>query len=601
MLSRDGTETENQFALMTRMYILGISCFYHDASVALVKDGELLFAGEEERWRREKHYNEFPSMAVDAALKYAGITINDIDYIAFYEKPFRKFERMLRTQIQSWPRGYLMFMRSLPSWLKRKLWVPVLLQKEAGYKGKVVFVEHHLAHAASSFFVSPFEEAAILTLDGVGEDATTSMGVGRGNKIELTHEINFPHSLGLFYSMVTAWLGFKVNSGEGKIMGLASYGKPRFRKEFEDIIKIADDGSFHLNMDYFAYTKKMSMIGAKMIKVFGPPRQASEAMSEISMDMAATLQTVLEEVEVKLARSLRAKTGMDYLCIAGGVGLNSLANWRIMREVPYKDVFIQPAAGDGGTSVGAAMYLWCQLLGNERKYVMEHAYTGDGYTDEEIEKYLQSHEIPYRTAPMEEIVKTAARSLAEGKIVGWFHGRMEFGPRALLNRSILANPMIHDMKDVLNARVKHREPFRPFAPIVPVDNYQEYFDMHIPSPFMLLIGDVHKDKKDVIPAVTHVDGTARVQTLTESQNPLAYQLLKEFGKLTGVPVLLNTSFNIRGEPIVHSPADAYKCLEQTDMDYLFIGKFILDKKDIGKKELSKEARERIAADSAITR
>lgn len=583
------------------MHILGISCFYHDASVALVKDGELVFAAEEERWRREKHYNEFPAMAVEAALKHAGITLKDIDYVAFYEKPFRKFERMLRTNIHSWPRGYLMFMQSLPSWLKRKLWIPMIIEKETGYKGKIVFVEHHQAHAASSFFVSPFKEAAILTLDGVGEDTTTSMGVGRGNKIELTHEINFPHSLGLLYSMVTAWLGFKVNSGEGKIMGLASYGKPKYRKEFEDIVRVAADGSFHLNMDYFAYTKKMSMIGPKMFKVFGPPRDANDAMSQISMDMAATVQAVLEEIEVKLARSLKERTGMDYLCIAGGVGLNSLANWRIMREVPYKDVFIQPAAGDGGTSVGAAMYLWYQLLGNERTYVMEHAYTGDGFTNEEIERYLQTNEIPYRTAPIDEIVAKAAKALADGKIIGWFHGRMEFGPRALMNRSIVANPCIHDMKDVLNARVKHREPFRPFAPVTPVEDYQKYFDMHIPSPFMLLIGDVHEDKKAVIPAVTHVDGTARVQTITASQNPLAHRLIKEFGKLTGVPVLLNTSFNIRGEPIVHSPADAYKCLEQTDMDYLFMGNFIIDKKDIGKKELSKEARARIAADSAITR
>lgn len=582
------------------MYILGISCFYHDSSVALVRDGELLFAAEEERFTRQKHFNEFPSNAVKAALDHAGITINDIDYVAFYEKPFHKFERMLRTHVQSYPRGYMMFMRTLPSWLKRKLWVPIVLQKEMKYRGEIVFVEHHVAHAASAFLVSPFKEAAILTIDGVGEGATTAMGVGRGSEMELTHEIDFPHSLGLLYSMVTAWLGFKVNSGEGKIMGLASYGKPRFRKEFEDIVKIAADGSFRLNMDYFAYTREMQMVGRKFIEVFGPTRKASEAMSGISMDVAATLQAVLEEVEVKLARSLRERTGMDYLCIAGGVGLNSLANWRIMREVPYKDVFIQPAAGDGGTSLGAAFYAWCTLLGNERKYVMEHAYTGDSFTDEEIRKFLDEREIPYTKVGQDEMLKTAAKALAEGKICGWFHGRMEFGPRALLNRSILANPAIPDMKDVLNARVKHREPFRPFAPVVPLDNQKEYFDMHIASPFMLLIGDVHSDKRDIIPAVTHVDGTARVQTMTERQNPLAYRLLKEFGKLTGVPVLLNTSFNIRGEPIVRSPAEACECLEQADMDYLFMGSFILDKKDIGKKELSKAALERIAADS-VTR
>ncbi len=580
------------------MYILGISCFYHDSSAALVKDGRIVFAAEEERFVRRKHYNEFPINAVNAALEYNGITINDIDYVAFYEKPFHKFERMLRTHVHSYPHGYMMFMRTLPSWLKRKLWVPIILQRELNYKGKIVFVGHHVAHAASAFLVSPFEEAAILTVDGVGESATTTMGVGRGGKIELTHEIDFPHSLGLLYSMVTGWLGFRVNSGEGKVMGLASYGKPRFRKEFEDIIKIADDGSFRLNMEYFAYTKRLQMTGRKFFKVFGPRRKASEAMSELSLDMAATLQEVLEEAEVKLARGLRERTGMDHLCIAGGVGLNSLANWRIMREVPYKDVFIQPAAGDGGTSLGAAMYLWCSLLGNERAYVMEDAYTGDDFTDEQIKAFLDTHEVPYKALSEDELPKSAAKALAEGKIIGWFQGRMEFGPRALCNRTIFANPTLHDMKDALNARVKHREPFRPFAPVVPVENQREYFDMHIPSPYMLLIGDVHEDKRDVIPAVTHVDGTARVQTMTEAQNPLAYRLLREFEKLTKVPVLLNTSFNIRGEPIVHSPRDAYECFAQTDMDYLFIGKFVLDKADIGKKELSAEARARIAADSA---
>ncbi len=580
------------------MYILGISCFYHDSSAALVKDGRVVFAAEEERFVRQKHCNEFPINAINAALEYNGITINDVDHVAFYEKPFHKFERMLRTHVHSYPRGYMMFMRTLPSWLKRKLWVPIILHKELKYRGEIAFVGHHLAHAASAFLVSPFEEAAILTIDGVGESATTTMGVGRGNKIELTHEIDFPHSLGLLYSMVTGWLGFRVNSGEGKVMGLASYGKPRFRKEFEDIIKIADDGSFRLNMDYFAYTKRLKMTGRKFFKVFGPRRKASEAMSELSLDMAATLQDVLEEAEVKMARSLRERTGMDHLCMAGGVGLNSLANWRIMREVPYRDVFIQPAAGDGGTSLGAAMYLWCSLLDNERTCVMDDANTGDGFTDEQIKAFLDTHEVSYRTLSEDELLKSAAKALAEGKIIGWFQGRMEFGPRALCNRTIFANPTLHDMKDVLNARVKHREPFRPFAPVVPVENQREYFDMHIPSPYMLLIGDVHEDKRDVIPAVTHVDGTARVQTMTEKQNPLAYRLLREFEKLTKVPVLLNTSFNIRGEPIVHSPRDAYECFVQTDMDYLFMGKFVLDKADTGKKELSAEALARIAADSA---
>ncbi len=581
------------------MYILGISCFYHDSSVTLLKDGELVFAAEEERFVRRKHYSEFPINAAKAALDYNGLTIDDIDYVAFYEKPFRKFERILRTTVHSFPRGYMMFVRAMPSWLKRKLWVPNVMQNELKYKGEIAFVGHHLAHAASAFLVSPFEEAAILTLDGVGENSTTAMGMGRGTDIEITHEIDFPHSLGLLYSMVTAWLGFRVNSGEGKVMGLASYGKPRFKKEFEDIVNVAADGSFQLNMDYFAYTHKMRMIGPKFFKVFGPQRKAGEAMSELSLDVAATLQHVLEEIEVKMARSLKERTGADYLCIAGGVGLNSLANWRIMREVPYKDIFVQPASGDGGTSLGAAFYLWNTVMGNKRTYVMDNAYTGDDFTDEEIQKFLSARNIHYTKLTEDELVKKAAEVLAQGKIASWFQGRMEFGPRALCNRTIFANPTLHDMKDVLNARVKHREAFRPFAPVVTVEDQSKYFDMHIPSPYMLLIGDVHQDKLDVLPAITHVDGTARVQTMTREQNPLVYRLLREFEKLTGTPVLLNTSFNIRGEPIVHTPQDAYTCFEQTDMDYLFLGGYMLDKQHVQKRDLGDEALRRIAEDSAI--
>ncbi|MFH1551172.1 MAG: carbamoyltransferase [Planctomycetota bacterium] len=578
------------------MYILGISCFYHDSAVALLKDGELVFAAEEERFVRTKHYYDFPKLAVQAALDYCGITIDDIDYVAFYEKPFRKFTRMIRTFLRVYPRGYMSFMRAIPSWTKRKLWLPLILDKELGYKGKILFVGHHRAHAASAFLVSPFEEAAILTVDGVGEDATTTLGRGKGSQITLTHEIDFPHSLGLLYSTVTAWLGFKPNNGEGKVMGLASYGKPTFREEFRDVIHIADDGSFRLNMKYFDYHKRMRMFSRHFIRKFGPPRSAEDALGETSRNMSATLQNILEEAEIKLAETLYEKTKLDNLCIAGGVGLNSLANWRIARETPFKQVFVQPAAGDSGGALGAVFYAWNCILGNPRKYEMKTAYIGPGFTDDEIEKFLRAEDLPSSKMDEAGIIETAAGFLAEGKIVGWFQGRLEFGPRALCNRSILANPLLPDMKDVLNARVKHRESFRPFAPVIPAEDRETYFDMHINSPFMLLIGDVKADKQKVVPAITHVDGTARVQTLERDHNPLAYDLIRAFERRTGVPVLLNTSFNIRGEPIVCTPEEAFQCFVQTDMDYLFLGNFLLKKSEIGKKELSKKALERISAD-----
>ena len=458
------------------MYILGISCFYHDSSVALLKDGKLVFAAEEERFVRRKHYSEFPTNAVNAALDYEGLSINDIDYVAFYEKPFRKFERILRTAVHSFPRGFMMFMRAMPSWLRRKLWVPTVLQKEMGYNGEIAFIGHHLAHAGSAFLVSPFEEAAILTLDGVGEDSTTAMGVGRGNDIEITHEINFPHSLGLLYSMVTAWLGFRVNSGEGKVMGLASYGKPRFKKEFADIVHVAADGSFQLNMDYFAYTHKMSMIGPKFFKVFGPQRKSDEAMSELSLDVAATLQDVLEEIEVKMARALKERTGAEYLCIAGGVGLNSLANWRIMREVPYKDIFVQPASGERWHIAGRGV-LPVEHHHGQRTQI-RHGPTPTPATTSPTTRSANSSTRSVCTTP-----NCPRTNSSPGPPKRWRRARSRAGIRDVWSSGrgrcatarSLPTPTLPDMKDVLNARVKHREPFRPFAPVVTVEDQAKVF------------------------------------------------------------------------------------------------------------------------------
>jgi carbamoyltransferase len=557
--------------------ILGISCFYHDASAALLQDGVLVAAVEEERFTRKKHCTDFPKGAIEYCLQQGGITIDQVDYIGFYEKPMLKFERILYAALATFPHSWSSFLRSMPLWLTQKLQVRAIIREETRFKGPILFVEHHLAHAASTFFVSPFDEAAILTVDGVGEWATTTCGMGRGNTLEVEREILFPHSLGLLYSAVTAYVGFEVNEGEGKVMGLAPYGKPVYREQFRDLIDIRSDGSFRLNLDYFAYHHGVEMFSPKFEQVFGPRRKKGEPLNDHYTNMAATVEAVLEEAMLALARDLKQRTGARYLCIGGGVGLSSCSNGRILREVPFDDIFIQPAAGDGGTAVGVATYINTMVLGNPRRYVMRNAYLGPEYSDEEIEAYLRQHGIAYTHLPGDRLVETVAQLLADQQIVGWFQGRMEFGPRALGHRSILADPRSAEMKDIINARVKHRESFRPFAPSALLEASPEYFDCHVPSPFMLLVADVHPDKRAVIPAITHVDGTARLQTVTREDNDVYYDLIAAFGRLTGVPVIFNTSFNDKGEAIVRTPDDAYRCFVKTGMDYLAMGHYLVKK------------------------
>lgn len=559
------------------MNILGLSCFYHDASAALLKDGDLVAAVEEERFTRKKHCTDFPKGSIDYCLKTAGITIDQVDYVGFYEKPMLKFERILNSALATFPRSFSSFVRAVPLWLTQKLQIRNIIRQETGYKGEILFIEHHLAHAASTFLVSPFEEAAILTVDGVGEWATTTAGVGRGNSFELTREIRFPHSLGLLYSAVTAYCGFEINEGEGKLMGLAPYGKPVYRKQFEDVINIREDGSFRLNLDYFSYHYGTEMFSPKFEQTFGPRRQKGQALNEHYTNMAATVEAVLEDTMVALARDLKRTTGARYLCIGGGVGLSSCSNGRMLREVPFDDVFIQPAAGDGGTSVGVTTFINTMLLGNPRRYVMRNAYLGPEYSDEEIEAYLQANRIAYEKLEDRELIERTAGLLVDQKIVGWYQGRLEFGPRALGHRSILADPRSPRMKDIINERVKHRESFRPFAPSALLETSPEWFDCQVASPFMLLVADVHPDKRDLVPAITHIDGTARLQTVTREENDLYYELIAEFGRRTGVPVIFNTSFNDRGEAIVRTPEDAYKCFVKTGMDYLVMGHYLVAK------------------------
>jgi len=556
--------------------ILGISCFYHDSAAALLKDGELVAAAEEERFTRKKHTNEFPVESVNYCLKYAGLKINDIDYIGFYELPERKFDRIINTHIHYFPKTFRQFVPFMALWFMRNLRMENFLREKLKYENELVFIDHHLAHAAAAFLPSGFDEAAILTVDGVGEWTTTAWGVGKGNRIEIKHEIRFPDSLGLLYSALTYYLGFKVNNGEGKVMGLSSYGEPRYREQFRELIDIKDDGSFKLNMDYFKFHYGLEMINKKFDSLFKCLRQAETEIKKEHHDLAATLQVVLEEAILKMAGHIHRETGLNKLCIAGGVGLNSVANGRILKDTPFADIFIQPAASDAGSSLGCAMYINNCILGNEERWEMS-ALLGHTATDREIKEYLDSAGLKYREMSGEEIVDTVARMVSQDKIVGWYQGRMEFGPRALGNRSILANPGNPEMKDILNSRVKFRESFRPYAASVLEENLVDFFDCDHTSPYMLLVYNVLEDKKSVIPAITHVDGTCRVQSVTPELNLLYHKLIKRFYEITGIPMVLNTSFNIRGEPIVQNIREAVNCYQKTDMDALGAGRFLLEK------------------------
>lgn len=561
------------------MYILGISAFYHDSAAALFKDGKIVAAAQEERFTRLKHDSGFPVKAIDYCLSSESISIKEIDYIGFYEKPFVKFERILFSHLATFPRSYISFLMATPMWLKEKLWIPGLIRKQLSYDGEVLLIEHHLSHAGSSFLVSPFKEAAILTIDGVGEWSTAAYGTGKDNRVELYYEMRFPHSLGLLYSAFTYYLGFRVNSAEYKVMGLAPYGEPVYYDLImRELVNLKEDGSFKLNMRYFSYDYGLRMTNNRFDRLFDSPRRLPESeIKKLHMDIASSLQKVTEEIVLSMANNLYKEAGLKKLCLAGGVALNCLANSRILKETPFEEIFIQPGSSDAGGAVGVAAYIYYTLLNNQRDFVWKDAYLGPGYSQQEIKKFLIQRNIRFKEYRRDQMLKVTTKLLAEQNIIGWFQGRMEFGPRALGNRSILADPRRAENKDRVNQKVKYREGFRPFAPSVISEKAEDYFDIDRDSPFMLLTFQVTSKE---IPAVTHVDGSSRLQTVKREENPLFYDLLSEFDKLTGCPLLLNTSFNLRGEPIVCTPEEAYLSFMRSGMDYLVMENFVLDKKDM---------------------
>ncbi|NQZ97107.1 MAG: carbamoyltransferase [Myxococcales bacterium] len=579
------------------MNVLGISAFYHDSAAALLVDGQLVAAAHEERFTRKRHDPDLPKQAAAYCLEAAGLTIDDIDYVAFYDKPFIKLERILMTYLATFPRSLPSFSKSIPIWLKEKLWIPSLIGKELGYDGEVLFAEHHQSHAASAFLASPFEEAAILTCDGVGEWATTTMGVGRGESFELTNELRFPHSLGLLYSAFTYYLGFKVNSAEYKLMGAAPYGKPKYAdKILTDLIDLRDDGSFKLNMKYFSYDYGLRMTNDHFADLFGHPvRKGESKMEQFHWDMAASIQNVTEEIMLRMVRSLHEQTGLPNLCMAGGVALNCVSNGRIVREGPFENLWVQPAAGDAGGALGAALFVHNAVLGKPRNHRMDHAYWGPCYTDEAIQQCLDARGAVYKTMSRADMIAETARQLeANQAVVGWFQGRMEWGPRSLGSRSIIADARNEDNWKRVNLKIKFRESFRPFAPAVLADKASEWFDIDRESPYMLLVCQVLEGKN--IPAVTHVDGSARLQTVTPESHPEFHDLLHAFDERSGCPVLINTSFNVRGEPIVCSPDDAYLCFMRTNMDVLVLGNQVLMKEDQPELHEDFDWRERYALD-----
>lgn len=596
------------------MNILGISAFYHDSAAALVKDGHIVAAAQEERFTRKKHDFDFPVNAVDYCLRTAGISAEQIDHVVFYEKPLLKFERLLETYIAYAPRGFRQFLTGMPVWLKHKLHLPREMDKalKHQYKGRYIFTEHHESHAASAFFPSPFEEAAILTLDGVGEWTTAAYGIGRANKINIEKVIRFPHSLGLLYSAFTYFAGFKVNSGEYKLMGLAPYGKPSYVDLIKDnLIDIKDDGSFCLNMSYFPYCHKNVMINKKFEQLFGSPRKSSDTITQRHMDIAASIQCVTEEIMLKAARHVHDRTRMKYLVLAGGVALNCVGNGRILKEGPFDNIWIQPAAGDAGGALGAALFAWYQLLGNERKVsgtdLQKGSLLGPQYSTQQTQQILDAAGAKYHVIENEQqLFETVADLIDQQQVIGWFQGKMEFGPRALGSRSIIADARSEQMQSKLNLKIKFRESFRPFAPCVLREHAADYFDLDRDkeSPYMLVVAPVKENKRipcdtdkegieklqvsrSLVPAITHVDYSARVQTVDPDRHGRLYGMMKTFYEKTGCPVIINTSFNIRGEPIVCSPQNAYDCFMGTDMDVLVIGDILLYKNEQPEASLDK--------------
>lgn len=586
--------------------ILGISAFYHDSAACLVRDGEIIAAAQEERFTRKKHDESFPQNAMEFCLEYGGITAEQIDHVAFYDKPLLTFERLLETYIDYAPRGFRSFMKSMPVWLTDKLWTRENVARKTGFDGKILFTEHHESHAASAFFPSPFETAAILTIDGVGEWATSSYGVGRGNTIDLLGELRFPHSLGLLYSAFTYFTGFRVNSGEYKLMGLAPYGEPVYVQAILDnLVDLREDGSLRLDMKYFNFASGLTMTNDAFADLFGgPARKPESEITQREMDLARSVQEVTEMAMLRMANHAHQETGEKNLCLAGGVALNCVGNGRILRETPFEKVWIQPAAGDGGGAVGAALSVWHHYLGNERTVsqrsdAMSGSYLGPSYDGHEIRRVLDEKGAVYSEPPENEMLDLTAREIANGSVVGWFQGRMEFGPRALGGRSILGDPHSPEMQKRMNLKIKFRESFRPFAPSVIRERASEYFEMDDASPYMLLVAPVDRSQhiavgsngsahhgldklkiaRSTIPAVTHVDMSARVQTVDRDDNPRFYDLISRFGDITGDPVVINTSFNVRGEPIVCTPEDAYRCFMRTGMDVLVIENFVLLKSE----------------------
>jgi carbamoyltransferase len=593
--------------------ILGISAFYHDSAAALVVDGKIIAAAQEERFTRKKHDDSFPAEAIRYCLQEAHLKLGDVTHIVFYDKPLIKFERLIETYLAYAPAGFQSFVKAIPVWLKEKLYLKKTLQRELAKLGgmqeselpKLMFTEHHQSHAASAFFPSPFEKAAVMCLDGVGEWATSSVWLGDGNTLTPQWDINFPHSLGLLYSAFTYYTGFKVNSGEYKLMGLAPYGAPKYVDLILDnLIDVKEDGSFRLDMSYFNYATGLTMTNEKFHRLFnGPPRARESEVTQKEMDIARSIQVVTEDIVLKLARSVQKELGVDKLCLAGGVALNCVSNGRLLREGPFSEIWVQPAAGDAGGALGAALAIWYQYLDNPRKVLpgdsMQGSYLGPRFSDEQIQSHLDSIGAKYQRMDDAQLLPKLAQIMADENVIGWFGGRMEFGPRALGGRSIIGDPRSAKMQSVMNLKIKYRESFRPFAPAIKAEKVSEWFQHKATSPYMLMVAPVAEDKRipmtadqerlfgieklnvprSQIPAVTHVDYSARIQTVHPETNPRFYQLLDEFEKLTGCPVSINTSFNVRGEPIVNTPEDAYRCFMRCEMDYLVLENFLLAKPD----------------------
>ena len=587
------------------MYIIGISAFYHDSAACLLKNGEIIAAAQEERFTRIKHDHAFPINAINFCLSFAKIDIAEVEHIAFYDKPFLKFERILETHLSYAPKGIKSFIKALPLWIKKKLWIRELIKDKLEYKGNILFPEHHVSHAASAFFPSPFEEAAFITMDGVGEWATTSYGIGEGNNLELQAGIKFPHSLGLLYSAFTYYTGFRVNSGEYKVMGLAPYGIPKYKNLiYNNLIDVRDDGSFKMNMKYFDYSVGLKMTSNKFNNLFGgPPRKPESELTQKEMDLARSVQEVTEEIVIKIAKNVSVETGKKDLCLAGGVALNCVANGKLLRSNLFENIWIQPAAGDAGGAVGSALAVWHLHLNNVRstngKDSMKGCYLGPEFNDSSIRQFLDKNEYKYKKMNQETLFDKVADLINDDKVIGYFDGRMEFGPRALGGRTIIGDARSSKMQKTMNLKIKYRESFRPFAPSVLAEEISNYFEIKTESPYMLLVANVKKEKqikmsneqsgyfgldqlnvvRSDIPAVTHVDYSARIQSVNSKTNPRYHKLISTFKEKYGTAVIVNTSFNVRGEPIVCTPDDAYRCFMRTEMDYLVMGNYILTKKD----------------------